>query len=107
MPEKCTDPNNCPAMVKVDALANRFDDYRKQSHDTHGEIFDRLNSLERSESRVDQKLESMDEKLDKLLTWKDAEKDRPARSWDKVRDTIITVVVTAIATYIMVQLGLK
>ena len=107
MPETCTDPSGCPAMVKVEALEKRFEDYAGKSHETHGEIFDRLNSLERSESRINQKLESMDEKLDKLLAWKEGEQEKPAKSWDKVRDTVIAVVVTALVTYILVRLGLK
>lgn len=107
MPEKCHDHASCPAMVKVNDLENRFDDYRKQSHETHSEIFGRLNSLERSESRIKEKLESIDEKLDKLLDWKDGEQAKPAKTWDKVRNTIITVVVTALVTYILAQLGLK
>ena len=107
MPEKCPDPASCPAMVKVEALEKRFDNYCKRSHETHGEIFGRLNSLERSESRIKEKLESIDEKLDKILSWKDGEQAKPAKTWGKVRNTIITVVVTALVTYILAQLGLK
>ena len=56
---------------------------------------------------IKEKLESIDERLDKLLSWKDGEQEKPAKTWDKVRNTIITVVVTALVTYILAQLGLK
>lgn len=107
MSEKCTDTGSCPAMVKVEALENRFDDYRKQSHETHGEIFDRLNSLECSESRVDQKLESIDEKLDKVIARQEDEQKTKAKRWSGRVDNIVDSVIKILIGFILAYIGLK
>lgn len=107
MPEKCPDPGNCPVAVKVEALENRFDEYRKQSHDTHVDIYDRLNSLERSESRIDQKLESIEEKLDKDIARHEEEQDSKAKRWSGRVDKLIDSAIGILVGFILAYVGLK
>lgn len=84
MPDKCT-PNECPVAFQVDALGKEFDRYRDNSTTTHKEIFDRLNVLEQSKSEISAKLKGIDEKLDKLIAWREFQDDKPNKLLDKLK----------------------
>ena len=49
MPENC---EKCQVAARVDALEKEFDRYRDNSSKTHQQMFDRLGSLERSQTSL-------------------------------------------------------
>lgn len=105
MPENCN-PNDCPVASRVDALEKEFDRYRDNSSETHKQMFDRIGALEQSGAAVKATLESMDEKLDKVVEWQESQKDKPAKRWDGLVDKVIWAVAAAVIAFLLAKIGL-
>lgn len=103
MPENC---DNCPVASRVDALEREFDRYRDNSSETHKQMFDRIGTLERGETRLESKLNSIDEKLDELSDTIKALADKPAKRWDGLVDKAIWAVCAAVIAFLLARIGL-
>lgn len=68
--------NDCPVNARVDSLVKEFDRYRDGSGKTHKEMFERLSALEQARASMKTILESMDTKLDKLVSWREELDDK-------------------------------
>ena len=73
-----------------------------------------VTKLEATDKKIDennQKGEAstagINKKIDKLTTDIDEIKQKPAKKWDETIKIIISVVVTAVVTFVLVRLGLK
>lgn len=93
MPDNC---ENCQVSVRLDGVVKEFDRYRDNSSKTHKEIFDRLISLEQTKSAIETRLSSIDEKLDKLLAWREVQDDKPNKLLDKLKENGIWLVLAAV-----------
>lgn len=105
MPESCNQ-NDCPVASRVDALEREFDRYRSNSTDTHRQMFDRIGSLEQGATKLETKLDSIDEKLDELSDTMKALVDKPARRWDAIVDKAIWAVAAAVIAFLLARIGL-
>lgn len=103
MPENC---ENCPVASRVDALEKEFDRYRDNSSETHQQMFDRIGVLERGETRLESKLNSIEEKLDDLSDTIKALADKPARRWEGLVDKAIWAVCAAVIAFLLARIGL-
>lgn len=83
MPDNCK--NDCPVLPRVEALERANEQHGR----THREIFGRLNSLERFDAVQEEHYKSIDDKLDKLIIWQEAQQAKPAKRWDGLVDKLI------------------
>lgn len=105
MPENCN-PNDCPVAFRVDAMEKEFDRYRSNSTDTHKQMFDRLGALERNQTGLQAWKDSVDKKLDTIVTWVEAEKDKPNKLLDKLKENAVWMVLAALIGVVLGRFGL-
>lgn len=103
MAENC---NDCPVNARVDSLEKEFDRYRDGSSKTHKEMFERLNALEQNKTALTTRLEGMDAKLDKLVSWREVQDDKPNKLLDKLKESSIWLVLAAVIGVVLGRLGL-
>lgn len=98
--------DNCPVNARVDSLEKEFDRYRDGSSKTHKEMFERLNALEQDKTALTTRLEGMDAKLDKLVSWREVLDDKPNKLLDKLKESSIWLVLAAVIGVALGRLGL-
>lgn len=105
MPDNCN-PDNCPVNTRVDGLEKEFDRYRTASSETHRQMFERIGALEQSGAAVKEKLDSIDDKLDKLVEWQEAQMGKPGKRWDGLVDKAVWAVLAAVIAFLLGRVGL-
>ena len=103
MPENC---EKCQVAARVDALEKEFDRYREGSTDTHRQMFDRIGALEQGSTKLETKLDSIDEKLDELSVTVKALADRPAKRWEGLVEKALWAVAAAVIAFLLAKIGL-
>lgn len=89
MPE-CT-PRDCPLVPRVEALEGE----NKRHTETHKEIFQRLNTLEKNDAVQDTILKRLDEIAEKV----NALEAKPAKRWEHLVGTLISTLVGAFVAW--------
>lgn len=105
MSDSCN-PQDCPVNARVDRMEKEFDRYRDSSSKTHGEMFQRLNDLEQSRASMETTLESMDGKLDKLISWREEQDSKPNKFLDNLKNNAVWMVLAAVIGLVLGRLGL-
>ena len=104
MEEKCTQfPNReCLGLQKANMLERQMEEYRRQSRETHGQLFDRIRELEKAEAARNEQYDNIMEKLDRLIAWQEAEQSGPKKRWDAIVDKSVWAVIA----FILARIGL-
>lgn len=105
MADNCN-PNDCPVSVRVDRMEKELDRYRDGSSKTHQEMFQRINALEQSRSVTENKLDAIDSKLDKLISWREEQDDKPNKFLDSLKNNAVWMVLAAVIGMVLGRLGL-
>lgn len=105
MADNCN-PNDCPVSVRVDRMEKELDRYRDGSSKTHQEMFQRINALEQSRSVTENKLDAIDSKLDKLISWREEQDDKPNKFLDGLKNNAVWMVLAAVIGMVLGRLGL-
>ena len=105
MPDTCN-PSDCPVNARVDRMEKEFDRYRDSSGKAHGEMFQRLNALEKDNSATQTKLDAMDGKLDKLVEWREEQDDKPNKFLDNLKNNAVWMVLAAVLGLVLGRIGL-
>lgn len=105
MSENCN-PSDCPVNARVDRMEKEMDRYRDNSSKTHQEMFQRLNALEQDRASLAEKLNGIDEKLDKLIAWREMQDDKPNKLLDKLKENSIWLVLAAVLGVVLARWGL-
>ena len=115
MPEKCIiDPaRDCIGLAKAEMLEKQIDEYRRQARETHSEIFERINELEKSDSARNQqylnimeKLNDMSIKIAQALEENQQLKLKPGKRWESIVDKVIWAVLAAVIAFVLGKFGL-
>lgn len=106
MHENCN-PDSCPVNARVDALEKEFDRYRDGSTTTHKEMYDRLGRLERDQTGLQTWKDNVDEKLDTIVQWVEAEKNKPNKFLDKLKGNAAWLILSAFLGALLMKLGLS
>lgn len=99
MADNCN-PSDCPVSAKVDALKDEFDRYRGNSSETHKQMFERIGALEQNKAALAEKLDGIDEKLDKLTETASTLAGKSGKRWDGLVDKLIYAVALAVVAWI-------
>ena len=105
MPETCN-PKDCPVSARVEALKEEFNTYRANSSNTHRQMFERIGALEQNRAALNEKLDSMDEKLDKVVEYQEAQQAKPERLLDKLKENSFWLVLAAVLGAVLARVGL-
>lgn len=104
MPENCN-PNECPVNVRVDRMEKELDRYRDGSSKTHQEMFQRINALEQGSAATQTKLDAIDAKLDKLISWREEQDDKPNKFLDNLKNNAVWMVLAAVIGMVLGKIG--
>lgn len=99
MADNCN-PSDCPVSAKVDALKDEFDRYRGNSSETHKQMFERIGALEQNKAALAEKLDGIDEKLDKLTDTASTLAGKSGKRWDGLVDKLIYAAALAVVAWI-------
>lgn len=99
MADNCN-PSDCPVSAKVDALKDEFDRYRGNSSETHKQMFERIGALEQNKAALAEKLDGIDEKLDKLTETASTLAGKSGKRWDGLVDKLIYAAALAVVAWI-------
>ena len=105
MPEVCS-PKDCPVSARVDALKEEFNTYRANSSNTHRQMFERIGALEQNRAALNEKLDSMDKKLDELTAAAKELAEKPAKRWEGIVDKAVWAVCAAVIAFLLGRVGL-
>ncbi len=87
-------------------LERQMEEYRRQSRETHGQLFDRIRELEKAEAARNEQYDNIMEKLDRLIAWQEAEQSGPKKRWDAIVDKVVWAVLAAVIAFILARIGL-
>lgn len=103
MNEKCTDnPRDCPLAARVEALERA----NEQHSNTHREIFNRLNSVERDNAVQDAHYRAIDAKLDELTIMVKDLSGKAGKRWEGMVDKALWAVCAAVIAFLLGRVGL-
>ena len=107
MPEdKCIlDPNlDCIGKAAAALLEKRVtdleEDQKKQAAFRESYYAEQRARIKR-DAELEAKISSMDEKLDKLVSWQEGQQAKPAKRWE----TVIAAVITGVVGFLLARLG--
>lgn len=111
MPEKCENNpgQTCRSATRLILLEKRVEDL--EAGQNREEAFRKAYYTER-ESRIQRdtklkaKIDSMDEKLDKVVEYQEAQQNKPNRLLDKLKDRAIEYVLLAVLGVLLLKMGL-
>lgn len=106
MPENCNH-NECPVNARVDRMEKELDRYRGSSSKTHQEMFQRINALEQSNTATQTKLDTIDGKLDKLITWREEQDEKPNKLMDNLKEHAIDYIMIALLGFMLLKMGIS
>lgn len=113
--EKCiADPaRDCLGLAKAEMLEKQIAEYRRQSRETHSELYSRITALEKSDAKRDEqyskildKLNDMQADINKALLSIAEFREKSGKRWDRIVDKVLLLIITACVGYILIKFGL-
>lgn len=92
----------CPMEPRIKAL----EDWKSESKKFHNTFYDWQKEQIARDARLDVQLGGIEENLKKLVSWQDAQRDKPAKRLDSIAEKIVLCLVAAVVGYILAQVGL-
>lgn len=108
MPDKCAvDPSrDCLGLVKAEALERKMEAMEQRNSESHQEIFQRLNAVEKENAVMDERYNTIIHKLDDLTEKVEALEAKPAKRWDSLVGYVLSALVGGIVVFFLAQAGL-
>ncbi len=100
MPEKCAE--NCPLVPRVEALEEANRNYDRINEG----LVSRIGNLETENAVQNAHYKIIDEKLDDLTAMVKELTGKAGKRWDKLAETALVVVATAVIAFLLGRLGL-
>lgn len=88
--------------LRIKALEN----WKSESKKFHNTFYDWQKEQIARDARLDVQLGGIEENLKKLVSWQDAQRDKPAKRLDSITEKIVLCLVAAVVGYILAQVGL-
>lgn len=116
MPDKClVDPTrDCMGLAKAESLERKLEAVdrkmeamEQRNSDSHQEVFQRLNNVEKENAVMDARYETIIRKLDELTVKVEALESKPAKRWDGLMEKALWAVAAAVIAFLLAQLGIR
>lgn len=102
MPDKCTDPRDCPLISRVESLERA----NEQHSATHREIFNRMNAVEKDNAVQDAHYRAITGKLDEIGATVKALADKPGKRWESIVEKAVWAFCAAVIAFLLGRVGL-
>ena len=105
--EKCImDPErDCigkTAALKLEARIDALEAWQKDSKEFHHAFYDWQREQIARDSKLDEKLSTMEKNIGKIVVWQESQQAKPANRWE----TIIAAVITGVVGFLLAKFGL-
>ena len=90
------------AAAKLEARIESLERWQVDSKKFHNDLYDWQREQIQRDTRVDGKLENINNSLTKLLTWQETQQARPAKAWQ----TVLTAVLTGVVGFLLAKFGI-
>lgn len=106
--ERCSfdHERECIGLQKANMLEAQMKEWKETARRTHKELYDRTRALELNDTKRDQQYETIIQKLDEFLAWKNESQAEPGKRWKSIVDKAIMLFVGAVAAYVFSKIGL-
>lgn len=101
--------HECKAASKIARLeerVNRLEDDHQKEADFRRTYYADREARVKHDAELQAKVDSMDSKLDTLVTWKTSEQEKPDKLLDKLKENAAWAILAAIIAYCLAQVGL-
>ena len=101
--------SECRSATKLALLEKRVENLeqgQKKESDFREAYYSEQRERIRRDAEMTAALNDVRAKVDQLVIWRQAEQEKPARSWDNLKDKIIWAVVGGVITFVLAQIGL-
>lgn len=78
---------------------------RKEAEFRGSYYADQRNRIKR-DAELEVKISAMDEKLDKLVEWQEAQREKPGKRWETLAEKSLWAVAAAVIAFLLGRLGL-
>lgn len=108
MDEKCIlDPQrDCLGLQKANMLEKQMSEWREASRNTHKELFKPDAGTGKGGGRRNEQYDNIMEKLDRLISWQEAEQAKPKKRWEAIVDKSVWAVLAAVIAFVLARIGL-
>lgn len=111
MDTKCIiDPSrDCIGLEKATRLETRIEALeagQRKSEAFRQAYYDEQRARIKRDAEMDAKINNMDEKLDRVLDWQEAQQAKPGKRWESIVDKSIWAVVAAVIAFFLARIGL-
>ena len=99
----------CKAASKIARLeerVNRLEDDHQKEADFRRTYYADREARVKHDAELQAKVDSMDSKLDTLVTWKTSEQEKPDKLLDKIKENALWAICAAVIAYCLAQVGL-
>lgn len=90
------------AAAKLEARIKFLERWQMDSKKFHNDFYDWQREQIQRDTRVDGKLENINNSLTKLLTWQETQQARPAKAWQ----TVLTAFLTGVVGFLLAKFGM-
>ena len=90
------------AAAKLEARIESLERWQVDSKKFHNDFYDWQREQIQRDTRVDGKLENINNSLTKLLTWQETQQARPAKAWQ----TVLTAILTGVVGFLLAKFGM-
>lgn len=91
------------AAAKLEARIESLERWQVDSKKFHNDFYDWQREQIQRDTRVDGKLENINNSLTKLITWQETQQARPAKAWQ----TVLSAVLAGLVGFLLAQLGIN
>lgn len=112
MPDNCAfEPTReCKGLKATELLEMRvksLEDWQENSRQFHRDFYGWQRQQIARESALDVKISQLVDSVNKLVSRQEQDDQKPAKMWNKVIETVVTIVVSAVVGGVLVAIGLK
>lgn len=111
MEEKCVlEPGRTclgkDAVIKLEMRVEALEKWQEGSREFHENFYEWQRGQIARDAKLDEQIKTINQNLDKLVKWQEAEKEKPGRRWDTMIEKAIGLVAAAVIGFVLARLGL-
>ena len=108
--EQCVgDPaRECRSSAKLAMLEKRvgdLEDGQKREEKFRKAYYEEREFRIERDAKLDAKITGMDEKLDKVVAWQEAQQAKPAKRWEAIAEKAVWAVCAAVIAFLLAKIG--
>lgn len=88
--------------IKLEARIKTLEDWQKDSKEFHHAFYDWQREQIARDSKLDEKLSTMESNIGKIVAWQESQQDKPAKRWE----TVIAAVITGVVGFLLARFGM-